>query len=67
MIKVTTQGGETKSINYRDGMKVGDALKEAGIETTKKATITIDGKDANPKTPVNDGSLIVITPKISNG
>ena len=67
MIKVTTQGGETKSVSYKSGMMVGDALKDAGIEATKKATITVDGKDAGLKTLVNDNSLIVITPKIANG
>ncbi len=67
MIKVTTQGGETKSVNYKNDMTVGDALKDAGIETTKKATITVDGKDAGLKNLVNDASLIVVTPKIANG
>jgi len=66
-VKVTTQGGETKEIPFTEKMRVADALKAAGIEPSKKATITVGGKDADLKTIVNDDDLVVITPPISNG
>lgn len=67
MIKVATQGGETKEIAYREGMKVGDALKAAGIELAKNATLSVNGKDAKPGNLMADSALVVVTPKIKNG
>ena len=67
MIKVTTQGAETKELPYQQGMNVGVALKAAGVEPSKKATITVNGKDAKLKTVLNEGDIVVITPKVGNG
>ena len=67
MLKVATQGQETKEVPYTEGMRVSDALQAAGIEASKKATITVGGKDAKLKTSVKDQDLVIITPKISNG
>lgn len=67
MIKVTTQGGQTIPVEYQKGMLVINVLDAAQITETKNSTISVDGKDANSKTPVNDNSLVVITPNISNG
>ena len=66
-VKVTTQGGETQEVEYTEKMRVSGALKEAGIQKSRKATISVGGKDASLKTVVNDGDHIVVTPKISNG
>lgn len=67
MIKVATQGGEVKEIKYTEGMRVNDAIKAAGVKANKKATITVNGKDAKAQNPVKDGDTVVVTPKVSNG
>lgn len=67
MLKVTTQGGEVKEVRFVAGMSVKTAMNVAEIKPGKKATITVNGKDARPKSRVKDGDIIVVTPKISNG
>lgn len=67
MVKVTTQGEKTKEVDYKEGMSVGDALKAAGIKMSEKATISVNGKDADPETILKDGEHVVVTPKVSNG
>lgn len=66
-VKVTTQGGTVKEISYSPNMTVADALKAGGISPKKKSTITVDGKPAKLGHKLSDGSLVVITPKVSNG
>jgi len=67
MLKVTTQGGETKELEFRQGMKVEDALKSAGMEATKRATISVNGRSAGNRTQLNDSDIVVVTPKVKNG
>lgn len=67
MIKITTQGAETKEAKYGEGMSVKDALGSAGIELKPKATLTVNGKDAGVDDVVEDNAIIIITPNVSNG
>lgn len=69
MLKVTTMGGETLEVEYQQGMLVKDVLKsvKADEEATKKATISVNGEDADLETMVEDGSLVIVTPKVGNG
>lgn len=67
-IKVTTLGGNVSDLNYSDNLAtVGDALKAAGVEPDKKATVTVNGQPAKLDQPVKDNDLVVVTPKIANG
>lgn len=67
-LKVATQGGEVRELNYSDNLAtVADALVAAGLETNPKATLSVNNEDATPETPVKDNDLVVLTPKVSNG
>lgn len=67
MLKITTQGGETKEIDYKAGMQVKDVLEAVEMKASEKATITVDGNDAELNSSVGEDSLVVVTPNISNG
>ncbi len=67
MIKVTTQGGKTQSVQFKDGMLVSDVLKLAKIELTIEASITVNNEDADLETKITDNDLVVLIPKVSNG
>lgn len=67
MLKITTQGGDTKEVDHSDGMSIKDALDKAGIELKPKATLTVNGKDAGVGDTVEDNAIVVITPNVSNG
>ena len=67
MIKVASQGKETKELEYQQGMTVDACLKAAGIDPGKGVTITVNGKDAVPGDTLKDGDMVVVTPKVKNG
>ncbi|MBU1179920.1 hypothetical protein KJ885_03180 [Patescibacteria group bacterium] len=66
-VKVTAQGGETREVGYVAGMKVEDVLKSAGVEPTKRATMTVGDQEVTGDTEVQPDDHLVVTPKVSNG
>lgn len=66
-VKVTTGMGETQEVSYVAGMNVEDVLRVAGVEPTKKATMTVDNEEVTEDTEVSDDDHLVVTPKVSNG
>ena len=68
MVKITTVGGETVDRPYTTNQTVSQYLKAAGITPGDKATISVNEKDATLDTVVTqDGSVIVVAPKVANG
>lgn len=68
MIKVTTQGSDIKEVSFSPDLTLGQALSAAGIAPSEKSTISVNGEDLNDlNAPINDGDIVVITPKVSNG
>ena len=59
-VNMSVQGGDTVKINYVDDMMVGDALYLAQVEPSKKATFSVNGKDASVKTHLHDGDTVVV-------
>lgn len=66
-VKVVTQGGEGKEIEYTEGMTVFVALTEAGADLKKEATVTVNGRDVAMDFPLKAEDMLVVTPKIANG
>ncbi len=60
------QTGDMQTYKVHKTKKVSDLLKELGLEG-KYFAILIDGKKADLKDTVSEGSEIVILPKIAGG
>ena len=67
MVKVSTNG-KTVEVAYKPEATVADVFNAANVQFDgKKATVEVNGKSANLKTPVNDQSIVTITPNVDNG
>lgn len=66
-VKVAIQGSSVLTIPYGEGLTVGGILESRGIQTNERSTMTVNNEHATPATPVPDGSVVVVTPNISNG
>ncbi len=67
MIKVTAMNQETKEVPFEDGMSVGDVLEAANINFSESDTVLLDGEKTDLAEELNDGALLVVTPKIKQG
>ncbi len=66
-VKITAMNQKSKEVEYGDNMTVGDALKAADISVSKKDTILLNGKETKLAKRIEDGALLMVTPKIRQG
>ncbi len=65
-VKLRLVGGETRVVEYREGMTVADVLREAGLLATEYV-VARNGKLAAEDEPVEDGDELVLYPVVSGG
>jgi sulfur carrier protein ThiS len=60
-------GGDVQKIDFEDGMTVGQALQNAGVERQDGAVVQVNGQPASDDDVLETGSVVQVTSRIKNG
>lgn len=66
-IQLSVLGGKARSIEYTDGMTVGDLLKKADVTLADGQLVAVEGHKADMDTVIKAGAVVTITSAIKNG
>ena len=66
IVRVVVLGRSVRRVPFRPGATLGGVLAGAGIDTAGR-DLHVNGRPAGPDTPLADGDLVTVIPRVRGG